>query len=298
MRAVWSFWSKPYRAHHEQVWSSRVHHLLAWVLSVETAKQHYVTTSLMTDRWGAELLVDRLGLKFTAVSTELDALDDADPAWWVLGKLWTYRAQSQPFVHLDNDVFLWKRLPGRLERAAVIAQNPECFPLTRESWYRPTTYTHAIRESDGWAPDEWWWSTSRELSEAFCCGIVGGTATAFLSYYADLAIRMIDHPRNRAAFARLGSPIGDNILLEQYLLAACVRFHQQHQGSAYNDVDVHCLFDSTAEAFDESAAARAGYTHLIGAAKRNTTLVHRLAARVRRDYPALYRRCLESELPR
>jgi hypothetical protein len=294
MHAVWSFWSKPFRTRHEQVWLTPAHHLFAWVLSVETAQRHYTTTTLVTDDWGVALLVDRLGLRFTSVSTELEALRDADPDWWVLGKLWTYRAQTQPFVHIDNDVFMWKRLPAHVEDAAVFAQNPESFPTAAESWYRPAAYARAIRSVDGWAPEEWWWSASRELNQAVCCGIVGGTAPAFLSYYADLAIRMIEHPRNRDAWACLGSPVGDNILFEQYLLAACVAFHQQRPASAYRDITIDYLFESTDAAFDEAIAARAGYTHLIGAAKSNRALATRLAARVRRDYPAFYDRCLEN----
>lgn len=297
MRAVWSFWSKPFLGHHGQVWLSGTHHLLAWVLSVETAKQHYTETVLVTDRWGSQLLVEQLGLRFTTVSTDLESLRDADPEWWVLGKLWTYRAQTQPFVHLDSDVFMWKPLPERVERADVFAQNPESFPLNGESWYRPAAYTHVLRASDGWAPEEWWWSASFGLDQAACCGIVGGRATAFLSHYADQAIRMIEHPRNRQAWLRLGSPIGDNILLEQYLLAACVCFHRQHPDSPYHGLTVDYLFDSTASAFDESIAARAGYTHLIGGAKSNRLLVDRLAARVERDYPAYYQRCITRESP-
>ena len=93
----------------------------------------------------------------------------------------------------------------------------------------------------------------------------------------------------------LGSPIGDNILMEQYpLLAACLQFHQQHPQSAYRALDVGYLFDSTDDAFDESVAARAGYTHLIGGAKSNPVLLDRLAARVQRDYPEYYERCLRS----
>ena len=294
MRAVWSFWSEPFRAYRHQAWLTTTHHLLAWVLSVETAKRHYQNTVLVTDGWGSRLLVDRLGLQFTTVSTELESLRGADPEWWALGKLWTYRAQTEPFIHIDTDVFMWNRLPEHVERADVFAQNPETFPVAGNSWYRPTTCTNAIRSVDGWAPEEWWWSTSQGFNHAVCCGIVGGRATAFLSYYADLAIRMIEHPRNRSAWIRLGSPIGDNILLEQYLLAACLQFHRQDPHSTYRDLTVDYLFESTAAAFDEAAAARAGYTHLIGAAKSNKLLVDRLAARVRRDYPAFYPRCFMS----
>jgi hypothetical protein len=292
MQAVWSFWSKPFRAHHTGVWLTDTHHLLAWILSVETAKRHYPTTALVTDVEGAQLLVDRLGLEFTTVSTDLTSLEDADPDWWVLGKLWTYRSRTKPFVHVDNDVFLWKRLPPRVERAAVCAQNPEWFPLTGDSWYRPADYDRVIRAVAGWTPEEWRWCTLRGFNEAVCCGILGGTAVSFLSYYADLAIRMIEHPKNRAAWTALGSPIGDNILIEQYLLSACLNFHRQHEQSTYANLHVGYVFGSTDEAFDETIAAGVGYTHLIGGAKRNPALMTRLEARVQRDYPEHYEKCL------
>jgi len=292
MQAVWSFWTKPYRAHHHGVWLTDAHHLFAWVLSVETAKRHYDRTCLVTDDDGAQLLVGRLGLEFTSVSTALTALRDANPAWWVLGKLWAYRLQSQPFVHIDNDVFLWKRLPERVERAAVFAQNPEWFPAEGESWYRPHAFDRAFRTYSGWTPDEWRWYTARRGSEAICCGILGGTHVQFLSYYARLAIEMIEHPHNAAASRSLGSCIGDNILFEQYLLAACLAYHADAERSRFGTMDVAYIFESTDAAFDETQARQAGYTHLIGGAKSNRALAARLEMRVRRDYPDLYHRAL------
>ena len=45
-----------------------------------------------------------------------------------LGKLIAYSIQDGPFVHIDNDVFLWKPLPQELLQAPVFAQCPEYFP--------------------------------------------------------------------------------------------------------------------------------------------------------------------------
>jgi hypothetical protein len=53
------------------------------------------------------------------------------------------------------------------------------------------------------------------------------------------------------------------------------------------------LLPSAAAAFNERWAACAGYTHLIGGAKRNEKLLERLEHRVRRDYPGYYERCVE-----
>src|SRR5262245_5668599 len=125
MRTVWSFWSRPHYADSHRMWISEKHHLLAWVLSVETARQHYPDTVLYTDSDGARLLVDALSLPFRCVSTTLDALADRDVAWWNLGKLCAYRAQEEPFLHIDSDVFLWRPLPAETAAGAVIVQNPE-----------------------------------------------------------------------------------------------------------------------------------------------------------------------------
>lgn len=75
MRAVCSFWSKPYRAGRSHPWSSEFHHALAWSLSLQEASRHYPDTWLYTDDDGARLLVDGLGLPFAHVSTGLNALD-------------------------------------------------------------------------------------------------------------------------------------------------------------------------------------------------------------------------------
>ncbi len=294
MRAVWSFWTKPFREHHKQVWLTEKHHLLAWVLSVETARRHYPDTALVTDDEGARLLVDQLGLAFNHVSTELNALRSDDPQWWVLGKLSAYRGQLVPFVHIDNDVFLWKRLPVSLETSAVLAQNPETFPWAPDCWYRPGVYDEAIRNASGWAPQEWAWYVASRGSSAICCGILGGACPEFLAYYADLAIRMIRHPRNHHVWPALGNIVGDNILFEQYLLAACLAYHQRGASPQFPNITARFLFSSTEEAFQERSAARVGYTHLIGGAKRNPVLARRLERRVRRDYPQHYARCMRA----
>jgi len=53
VRAVWSFWSAPFHAHHHRVWLSPRHHLLAWILSTESARRHYAPLVLHTDDAGA-----------------------------------------------------------------------------------------------------------------------------------------------------------------------------------------------------------------------------------------------------
>jgi hypothetical protein len=285
MRAVWSFWSRPFAAGQRKVWRSEKHHLLAWALSVETARRHLPTTSLITDSEGARLLLDGLRLPFDEVSTELDALAASDPGWWTLGKLHAYRAQERPFVHIDNDVFLWKPLPPRLLAAPLIVQNPEAFAFDGFSWYQPAAVEAAVRKVGGWLPEEWRWQSERRVGSALCCGILGGHRVDFISHYADLAIRIVEHTPNKAAWTDEAAKGTDSVLVEQYLLSACLDYHRAHPGSSFRDVELQCLFADDAEAFDPEAAGRAGYTHLIAGAKRDPKLAARLEARVQRDHP-------------
>jgi hypothetical protein len=293
LKAVWSFWSKPFRSHHHRVWASEKHHLLAWVLSTQTARQHYRATELHTDDAGARMLVDGIGLEFDRVCISLNALRAHDPGWWALGKLYAYRSQREPFVHLDNDVFLWRPLPERLMTAPLLAQNPEYFTPGR-SYYRPEAFEAALDGLDrAWLPPEWrWYRASGRPQRADCCGVFGGQRDDFIRYYAAQAIRLIEHAPNQTGWDRLRDKIGHNILFEQYLLGACVDYHRARDNSPYRGIDIDYVFPSLDQAFDPTIAARVGYTHLIANAKRNPELADRLEARVARDHPDHYQRCI------
>jgi hypothetical protein len=292
MKAVWSFWTKPYLMHHNSRWPSDRHHLLAWALSVETARQHYPDTWLVTDDAGARMLVDNLGLPFTYVSTELNALAMHDPDWWNLGKVYAYHLQTEPFVHIDSDVFLWKRLPARLEGADVLAQNPN--PLSASTpYYQPEQLERTLRPGDGgWLPDEWhWYRHSASPQRAEACGIVGGNRTDLLRSFAEAALRIVCEPRNQRALQSLPAKRMHCLLIEEYLLAAFVEYQRVLAAPAYDKIQVEYLFHSDMERWDPNCAAEAGYTHLVAGAKRNPRFADLLARHVRRDYPELYERC-------
>ncbi len=292
MRAVWSFWTKPFEYDRGSAWYSGKHHLLSWILSLEAARRHYPRTCLITDSAGARMLVDGLGLEFETVSTCLDRLRHCHPDWWALGKLHAYRRQEAPFVHIDSDVYLWNRLPSRLETAAVFAQSPESFPFEGESWYRPGVCVEALESGGGMVPEEWRWAVARRCDRAACCGIFGGCEVEFIRYYADLGIRSVEHPDNQAGWMRLGGNMADNLFIEQYSLIACIEFHRRARGRFLRRLNIRYLFPGPQEAYDPACARKAGYTHLIGAAKRHPVLARRLEARVKADFPERYESCL------
>jgi hypothetical protein len=289
VRAVWSFWSRPYYTGHGWGWREPVHHHLAWGLSLRSAREHYPDTVLITDTPGKALLVDKLGLSFAHVSTELDRLRDADPALWALGKLVAYSVQDEPFVHLDSDVFLWQPLPDRVTSAPVLAQHPE----PRDSW-GPQVVEDAFARASVSLPVAWQWSRSHSghRFRQANCGILGGINTSFISCYARLALDLALNPTYSAAWAVITDRQRINFTLEQFLLSACVDFHRFDPESPHRGIELRYLFPTNGAAYDPTEAARLGFTHLLGpAAKQDARVTTRLEQRVRRDNPAFYRRC-------
>jgi len=289
MRAVWSFWQEPFAEHRASVWGSEKTHLLAWVLSLETARRHYSKTTLVTDDAGARILIDGLGLEFETVSLALNDLRGCDPSWWSAGKLVAIADQHEPFVHVDADVFLWAPLPAALTAASVFAQNPEPFV---GDVYAPEAFELALAGHSGtWLPEEWGWHVTRGAApRGECCGIVGGTNVSFLRHYANQGLRLIREPGNRALLDAIPDRPPLMTTVEQYLLSACIEHHRGRPGSPYPGIRPAYLFESWQAA--ERNAPRVGYTHLIADSKRDPINAARLERRVWRDYPHRHEQCL------
>ena len=295
MRAVWSFWSKPFRRGCGNEWRAPRHHWLAWALSVSLARRHFETLQLVTDALGKKILVDALGLPFDEVATDLDGLAEVDPEWWALGKLKAYSLQTEPFVHLDADVFLWKPLPMRLMNAPVFSQCPEWHGL-ENSWHKMGAIAKVFARFGARLPVEWTFATSRVVDRfrKENCGIVGGTRADFLRYYALTALSMTLAPANAAAWAELPARDNYNMIIEQFLLAACADYHAINPRSVFRGVEMRYLFSSWEEAHDRRASAEAGFTHLLGPfAKLDADVMARLERRVEALAPALARCCRE-----
>ena len=291
MKAVWSFWTKPYYASRQSRWHSELHHWLAWGLSVYAARQHYPETSLITDDQGARILVDGLQLPFGHVSTALNTLADQDPGWWCLGKLEAYRLQQTPFLHLDADVFLWKPLAPEVTQADVFTQNPVPI-LPGVTPYRPEEFERAIgRPANGWLPKEWVWYRRTANQHANCCGVFGGGRIDFINDYASAVLRLVADPANRESLQNLRGKEAHMFLIEEYTLTAWVEYHHQRKGSPYGGIEIRHVFPTLEDAYRSERTTEAGFTHLAGRAKRNPELARDLEARVQHDLPDFYERC-------
>jgi len=110
-------------------------------LSAHTIRQHFNEFTLITDDAGAEM-ARRCKFPYTNIVSVGENFN-SDPAFWTHSKFIGYSC-GQPFVHFDNDLFLWEPLPDRLLQADVFASSPETM-----RWQMYSKYIQSLEQSIG-----------------------------------------------------------------------------------------------------------------------------------------------------
>ncbi len=126
MKIIQTFWSAGYSNPiiENFGWKNSIYNLFSWTLSSHLIRRHYSKLVLYTDQAGKELLIDKLKLPYTDVHIQHDSLNNWSRNAWAVSKLYTYSLQSEPFLHVDGDVFIWEPF-GEILQSDLIAQNLE-----------------------------------------------------------------------------------------------------------------------------------------------------------------------------
>lgn len=82
-------------------------HMYSMCLSLYLAKRHYEKVVLYTDIETAEL-VKRFGLPYDEINTQL--LDGVEVRTFSIPKLMVYSAQTEPYIHIDLDSFIYEKI--------------------------------------------------------------------------------------------------------------------------------------------------------------------------------------------
>src|ERR1700683_567762 len=101
------------------------------------------------------------------------------------------------------------------------------------------------------------------------CGIIGVRRVVFLRYCAGVSLDLVLNPRYAAVWAAIPGLAEMNVIIEQFLLSACLEFHRSAPDSPFRGIHARYLFPSSEAAFNSAYAHRAGYTHLLGDTKSN-----------------------------
>jgi hypothetical protein len=243
MKIYHSYWSKGY-AGSPPAYVVDLHNLSAYL-----AKKQYGEIHLITDTEGKKHLG---GIEYTSISTDLDALPVEYGTVWSLGKLLTYNkiaARSEPFMHIDYDVLLWKKLPETFTASPVFAERLE----QKVDWRYNVTNFHKR------CPNHHDLKTL-VADGALNAGVFGGTDLDLIYRVTHRAMAFVLDPDNKAFMTSTDATIN----IPSWSRATIAEQLYIYQYCLMNNKDVTFLINGKDFIEQDQQCVDFGYSHLWG----------------------------------
>jgi hypothetical protein len=292
MKIVQSLWSKPGMKKGNQYfadfnkcgWRNKKYNYFSWALSALQFTKYYDKVELVTDKIGYELLIKKFQLPYTNVEVVLDNVNRYYDKLFIVGKVYAYSIQQEPFIHADADIFIWDKLSEELENASLICQSREegtfyneyysaiFFPLSKHLDFCPQYLFDSISLNNG--------------IKAVNMGITGGCNLDFIQNYASEVFNFIDKNATTLSAANLRM---SNVIFEQFVFSAFaenrkekINFLEPEGSKSFlNDI-----VDIT------GIPERTKYVHFFGGVKQLGYIEDFLEYQLMNEYPDYYFRIL------
>jgi hypothetical protein len=289
MKFLQTFWTGPAGALKADAlsikagWLSSEYHWMSWALSCLQAKRVFGEVNLVTDLKGKEILIDKLQLPYANVSTELEcSLDQYHPALFALAKIFSYGLQTEPFLHLDSDVFIWHKPDDSWLNSRLLAQNKDKnLPF----------YKHALNEINQHFKNipSFFLKEHYEHKDIYAsnAGLLGGNDIGFFKTYSMQAFAFIDNNKKYLNKLNVGNL---NFIFEQYLFYLLAAKANIPISYLKEPVD-HPLFKDYIK-FEDLPNVQ--MIHPVGGFKKQPHVCDHVAKKLRRDYPEYYYRIIDT----
>jgi hypothetical protein len=131
MRAIYSFWSKPFFSDYtiscKDIYIDKriggfknmEYFLKSFCVSVAKSKIFFNDVVLYTDGFGYELF-KKLNLDINIENILDNSITKKEERFWAISKIKAYKIQKEPFVHIDNDLFFFKSIPKLFENLDIL----------------------------------------------------------------------------------------------------------------------------------------------------------------------------------
>ena len=273
-RAVFSYFN-PSQTYLNRCGFSRFSDFLyTTALAVHLASKHFKEVVMVSSSWGNKMFRE-CGFPVTSYSYRLDDAKQVSKWFWAYGKLLAYVEQNVPFVHLDNDVFLWEPLPKRILKAELCFQSHEPMNLPGYMYYdllKKTWRDTPVRPQK---------IIDNEVKDfAYNCGICGGNNLEFFKEWIECSKKYIFAPQNQRIFfvKHKEDLIHQNIFHEQYFAASLIKMHKLREKVEVIHPDITYI------------PKVLKYTHLWGTVKRDSGKMRLVALRLQKENKPLFRR--------
>lgn len=285
MRIIQSAWScnKTDLLRINSGWLSPEYNIMSWALSCLQLKQYYPELVLYCDSAYAKLLIDTLELPYSDVVCNLDILNQYHSQLWALPKIHSYSKQEKPFLHVDGDVFIWKKFENSLLSSGLIAQNKEA----ATDYYEKIMIS--LESALNYFPDEIQKERkSKKPILAYNAGIFGGSDISFFQEYTSKAFEFVN--KNVLNLPKINVS-SFNIFFEQYLFYCLTKKYNKK----VNVLLPETIGDNQYKGFGDFARVpyEKQYLHLLGDYKRNEFVCKQMANRLRQDHPEYYYRIID-----
>lgn len=284
MKIIQSFWTKPTFKNNKinstdrnkGGWLSKKHNYMSWALSCLQLRKFYEKVELVTDEKGYDILINKLKLPYTNVSVVLDELNHYHPDLWAVGKLHAYRIQTEPFIHIDSDIYIYKPFPLSLEKASLIVQNFE------KGFFFYDKVFNELKEAFDYVPQALHDSIEKNNKIiSVNAGLFGGNDIAFFQEYTQSAFEFIDKNIPHLEKIDIGM---FNTVYEQFLFNALAEKSNKIISPFISDINPS--FDGIAN-FTQ-VPNTVSFIHTVGFYKGLPTINEILEHRLLTDFPEYY----------
>lgn len=284
MKILHSYWSKPYfnKESDKGGWYHKKFHYMSCALSCLTFSKYY-EVELVTDKAGKELFIDKLRLPYALVKVVLDDLNDYPSYLWAIGKLYSYSIQNEPFIHVDNDIYVWGKLNTDIINAQLIAHNLEvAYPHNKE-------FFNDIMRNFSYVPQVLidTFNLNNDVVE-INAGVFGGHDIDFIKKYTDVGFKFVD--RNLANIQKLERPGMFNIIYEQFLFYSMALKEKKHIKYLL-DRPIDENFLGVTDFWETPQKTK--YIHTVGMYKTWYMIGEQMAQRLWFEYPEYYNRIID-----
>lgn len=279
---VQSYWTKPLFMSKDTSchridggWGSTFVALCAYAYSGLSISKFYPETVLYTDNYGIKIFGDILGIPYANIYTDLNKLD-VHPNLWALGKVYTYSLQTRPFIHIDNDIFIWSKLPQRIEEASLCCQNREI--LTKD-------YLKALKimgEDFQTVPSLFHIHPNIQSINA---GILGGHNIEFINNYSNIILETYKSYKKEFEYRNLESGYY-NIILEQLSFAKLAKEKDERITFLIDGLDFNEMVNQVIDI--ATVPVTTTYIHLLGNLKKYLSLSQFICHCLKFEYPSYY----------
>ena len=286
MRIIQTFWSggrDPLQ--YGYGWPLPEYNMMSWVLSCLSLRKYYDDVELYTDKLGYELLIEKLRLPYTHVHVVYDE-NLCRPLHWAYAKIRTYTAQTEPFLHVDGDVYISQPFPDVVFDAPLVAQNREIGTV-----YYQKMIDDILKMSNIVLSEDLMNSISLDMVSSYNMGVFGGNDMEFIHEYCEKAIGFVVRNHLDDIEVKPKFDLDCNILFEQVFFAVLAdKFNRdvvsvidkaiKDEGYTSSEFCDICNFDSHR------------YCHILGGHKRNKNVLKDLSSLLYSRYRDYYNRIL------